>query len=108
MPINDLKLNSFRMFFNLASRRFASSKVFFDLKIGSKETLQRITFKLYDDATPKTAENFRQLCTGQNGYGYAGSSFHRVISGFMAQGGDFTNHNGTGGKVPITHQKTRY
>ena len=96
------------MFFNLASRRFASSKVFFDFKIGSKETLQRITFKLYDDATPKTAENLRQLCTGQNGYGYAGSSFHRVISGFMAQGGDFTNHNGTGGKVPITHQKTRY
>ncbi|MFI7500634.1 peptidylprolyl isomerase [Streptomyces sp. NPDC049687] len=74
-----------------------SENVYFDITIND-EPAGRIVFKLYDDVVPKTARNFRELATGVHGFGYAGSSFHRVIPDFMLQGGDFTAGNGTGGK----------
>ena len=80
-----------------------SPTVFFDIAADGK-SLGRISFELFADKVPKTAENFRALSTGEKGFGYKGSCFHRIFPGFMCQGGNFTHHNGTGDK-PIYREK---
>merc|ERR1712194_673434 len=89
----------------VASVEMSNPQVYFDMTVGG-EAAGRIIMELRSDVTPKTAENFRALCTGEKGVGkmgkplhFKGSAFHRVIPDFMCQGGDFTAGNGTGGEA---------
>jgi peptidylprolyl isomerase len=87
-----------------AEKMFSRPVVFFDLTLDGR-ALGRVEMELFSDVAPKCAENFRALCTGERGMGtsgkplhFKGSRFHRIIPGFMCQGGDFTRGNGTGGE----------
>ena len=99
---NLLVLNQNRYIFNKIFGTSVSDasnpKVFMEVQ-GQRGESGRMVFELYANKVPKTAENFRLICAGDNSekYTYEGSTFHRIIDGFMAQGGDFTRHNGTGG-----------
>jgi len=86
-----------RSFFGTAKAATNLPRVFFDVKAGDSD-LGRVVMELRSDVVPKTAENFRQLCTGEAGFGYRDTTFHRIIPGFMCQGGDMTHGDGRGGK----------
>ncbi|KAJ2778508.1 hypothetical protein H4R18_004554 [Coemansia javaensis] len=75
----------------------ANPRVFLEFAVDGKPA-GRVEIELRADVVPRTVENFRALCTGEKGFGLAGSPVHRIIPGFMLQGGDITNGDGTGGR----------
>ncbi|XP_074188422.1 E3 SUMO-protein ligase RanBP2 isoform X3 [Rhinolophus sinicus] len=94
---NLLKLQKGQLSLTAELSKETNPVVFFDI-CADDEPLGRITMELFSNIVPVTAENFRALCTGEKGFGFKNSIFHRVIPGFVCQGGDITNHDGTGGR----------
>ncbi|XP_068535431.1 ranBP2-like and GRIP domain-containing protein 4 isoform X3 [Anas acuta] len=71
--------------------------VYFEVSADDKP-LGCVTMELFSNIVPRTAENFRALCTGEKGFGFKNTRFHRIVTDFVCQGGDITNHDGTGGR----------
>uniref|UniRef100_A0A8C2Q7W9 Peptidyl-prolyl cis-trans isomerase n=1 Tax=Cyprinus carpio TaxID=7962 RepID=A0A8C2Q7W9_CYPCA len=96
LVLSDIDIGSMS-FSSCALSRDSNPVVFFDMAVDDEDA-GRIVMELFAHIVPRTAENFRALCTGEMGFGYRRSVFHRIIPDFMCQGGDITNQDGTGGK----------